>query len=570
MKMNKKGYIQIFYNKNKWNFVMTMIGTLVVSLLSVGLAVLLQKITDATMRGDIYDILNLLVSSCFFILLLLIGQLVVRYFKNRFLTRAVVQYREKVFEDIMNKNINAFSTENTSDYISALTNDVTSIENNYVAVLFELITYIVYFVGAFICMLFYSVPMTIFVIIVSFIPIVISVLFGNRIEIAEEKLSDQNASYVNTIQDMLHGFTVLKSFRAESHFLKNYNITNNDVAIAKYNRDMMAELIGILSQTIGGAVQLGVFLFGAFLAVNDKMTAGAVIAFVQLMNYILSPIEKIPQILSTRKAAEKLIDKMVNLLEKNAVEDGEVEIDRINKKLKLENISFGYEEKNIIQNISIIFEQGKSYAIVGASGSGKTTLLNLLCGRIDSYSGKISADDIDLKRIQKKCLFDMFSTIEQKVYIFDDTIYNNISLYQPMDRNIVDEVICKTNLSKLVLERGADYKCGENGSKLSGGEKQRISIARSMLRNASVFLMDEATSALDNENASQITEEILSIEDVTKIVVTHKLSSNLLNKFDEIIVLQNGKIKEQGTFRELMDKKEYFYAMFTLEQSAVS
>lgn len=126
--------------------------------------------------------------------------------------------------------------------------------------------------------------------------------------------------------------------------------------------------------------------------------------------------------------------------------------------------------------------------------------------------------------------------------------------------------MCKSNLSQLVLDRGEDYNCGENGNKLSGGEKQRISIARSMLRNASVFLLDEATSALDNENSCQIIEEILGIDHTIKIVVTHKLSFALLNKFDEIIVLKNGKVIEQGSFEELMDKKEYFYAMFTLEQ----
>lgn len=568
--MNKKVFTQTFYHKNKFNFVMAMAATLLVSSLTVALAVLLQQITDAAMGGTVSDILDLLWKSVLYLLVLLVGQLVLRYFKNRFLTRAVVQYREKVFASIMDKNITAFSEENTSDYISGLTNDVKTIEDNYVESVFNLITYAVYFVGAFLCMLLYNIPMTIFVLFVSFVPILVSVLFGNKLQKAEETLSNKNADYVNTIQDMLQGFTVLKSFRAETHFLKNYNISNQEAADAKYNRNMTGEMIGILSGVIGGAVQIGVFLFGAYLAVKGKMTAGAVIAFVQLMNYVLSPIEKIPQLLSTRKAAEKLIEKMAGLLDKNAVEDGTKEIESIKEKLVLEDISFKYEEENILHDINLQFEQGKSYAVVGASGSGKSTLLNLLSGRMDDYTGTIMADDMDLKTIQKKCIFDVFSMIEQKVYIFDDTISNNITLYQSMKEDKVKEAIKKANLSNLISERGADYKCGENGSKLSGGEKQRISIARSMLKKASVFLLDEATSALDTENAGKITEEILSLKDVIKIVVTHKLSANLLNQFDEIIVLQNGTVKEKGNFKELMEKKEYFYAMFTLENSAES
>ena len=565
--MNKKSYIQTFYRKNKINLIMAVIGTLGGSFLSVGIAVLLQKITDVALGGSLDDILDIIIGSSLFILLLLIFLLLTRYFKNVFLKKAVVQYRERIFEKIMDKNINAFSSENTADYISALTNDVTSIVDNYLAVWFDLITYIVYFCGSIICMLFYSMPMTIFVIIVSCIPILTSVFFGSKMEAKEQMLSDKNSEYVNVIQNMLCGFTVLKGFHAEKHFLKNYNKSNESLGRVKYDRDMTAELLGTVSQILGGTIQISVFLFGAYLAIKEKMTAVAVIAFVQLMNYVLSPVEKIPQILAGRQAAEDLIRKVSDLLEKNVFEDGAVEHKRMQTELCLENVSFKYEDAVIIDNMNLKLLQGKSYAIVGASGSGKTTLLNLLSGRLHNYSGKILIDGIELNHIQRKCVFDIFSIIEQNVYMFDDTIYNNISLYQDVDKNKLNEVIQKANLMRIIEEKGADYQCGENGNKLSGGEKQRISIARSMLRNMSVFLMDEATSALDNDNAIHITEEILSVDDVTKIVVTHKLTESILDKFDEIIVLQNGKVKEHGSFKELMAKKDYFYAMFTLEQS---
>ena len=218
----------------------------------------------------------------------------------------------------------------------------------------------------------------------------------------------------------------------------------------------------------------------------------------------------------------------------------------------------------MLNGISHRFEKNKSYAIVGTSGSGKTTLINLLLGKYNDYSGSIHYNNIDLKEISIDSLFEISSFVEQNVFVFDDSIINNITMYSSVDEELLNDAIKKSGLAKLIDEKGKDYRCGENGCNLSGGEKQRISIARALVKKSQLLLLDEATSALDNETSSSITNNLLAIDNTTNIMITHRLDEDILNKFDEIIVIKNGNIVEYGTYKELMDNNGTFKSLVEL------
>lgn len=212
------------------------------------------------------------------------------------------------------------------------------------------------------------------------------------------------------------------------------------------------------------------------------------------------------------------------------------------------------------------FEAGKSYALVGGSGSGKSTLLNLLMGSYDSYDGRIDYDGKELKQLNLDSLYDLMSIIQQNVFVFDSNIQNNITMFKDFDQKRIQAAAEKAGLANLIEQKGFQYACGENGNGLSGGERQRISIARCLLKGSSVMLVDEATAALDANTAVAITNSILEIEDLTRIIVTHRLEETLLKKYDKIFVLQNGSLTEQGTFEELMNEKGYFYSLYMVSQ----
>ena len=216
------------------------------------------------------------------------------------------------------------------------------------------------------------------------------------------------------------------------------------------------------------------------------------------------------------------------------------------------------------QDVDYKFEKNKSYAIVGTSGSGKTTLINLLLGKYNNYSGDIYYNNADLKNISLDSLFEIASFVEQNVFVFDDSIINNITMYSNIDEELLKEAINKSGLAKLIDEKGPDYRCGENGCNLSGGEKQRISIARALVKKSQLLLLDEATSALDNETSSSITNNLLRINNTTKIMITHRLDEEILNQFDEIVVMKNGQIVEFGTYKDLMKNNGTFKSLVEL------
>lgn len=275
-----------------------------------------------------------------------------------------------------------------------------------------------------------------------------------------------------------------------------------------------------------------------------------------------------PELWANRKASLALIDKLAAALQDSRREEGAEIPCRLEDGIELRNVTFSYEPgKQVLHGVSARFAAGKSYAIVGGSGSGKSTLLNLLMASHSGYGGDICFDGAELRGIRAESLYDLVSIVQQNVFIFNSSVRDNITMFREFDKAEVDEAIRLSGLSELIAARGEDYLCGENGSGLSGGEKQRISIARSLLRKTPVLLMDEATAALDAETAYYITSSILQLDGLTRIVVTHALDETLLRRYDRIFTLKNGRLIESGTFDELMAKKEYFYSLFTVSQS---
>lgn len=283
------------------------------------------------------------------------------------------------------------------------------------------------------------------------------------------------------------------------------------------------------------------------------------------MSFVVDPIGSVPPILANRRAAVALIDKLADAVGKNVRESGEQMDPVLRDGITIDHLTYGYHESApVLNDVSVRFEAGKSYAIVGTSGSGKSTLVNLLMGSSNDYQGSIRFDQRELRSIATESLYGLVSVVQQNVFIFDDTIRNNITMFRHFDEKLVQQATEKAGLTPLLAERGEDYICGENGSGLSGGERQRISIARCLLRQTPVLLIDEATAALDAATAYSVSAAILAIEGLTRIVVTHRLEEPLLRKYDEILVLKNGEICERGSFDALMARREQFYSLFNV------
>lgn len=560
---------QQFYRNNHLAFIGAAFASVMMGIVNLLLSGLMKELFDTISGTEGCIPLNqLLLAAVGLMLLIVLIQCINYHSKPRFMKRAMLQYKNFIFEQLTRKNISAFQEEATASYISALSNDANSIEQNFLDNQFTLISQLITACGAFVMMLLYSPILTLAAVIVSILPVMASMLAGNHLETAERQVSKQNESFIATLTDSLTGFSVIKSFQAEHAITKLFQTSNASVEQAKCKRRKTACIISTIGAVAGAMAQFGVFIAGAYLALAGKgVSSGIVIAFVNLMNFVIQPIAEVPQILANQKAAKALIDKLATALEDNIRDHGRPISNTSTPKIHVRNLSFAYKESEpVLHNMDLQFEAGKSYAIVGASGSGKSTLLHLLMASHDDYTGSISLDETELRDISSQSLYDVISIIQQNVFVFNASIRDNITMFRDFPKAEVDQAIRLSGLSDLIAERGEDYLCGENGKGLSGGEKQRISIARSLLKHSRILLVDEATAALDAQTASQVSNAILDLEGLTRIVVTHALDAALLKRYDCILTLKNGRITETGSFDALMEQKGYFYSLFTVSQ----
>ena len=485
-----------------------------------------------------------------------------------YIESAMLQYKNFAFRKLTEKGISSFRDESTATYLSALTNDSTSIETDYLGQQMALISKVFTFAGALVMMLWYSPLLTAIAAGVTILPLIASLLTGSRIEAAERRVSDRNRSFTAALSDCLAGFSVVKSFKAEKEIFKLFAENNRALEGEKFSKRRIKTIVGMIGSVTGIIAQLGVFLIGSYFALSGYgLTPGVVIIFVNLMNFMISPIAELPGLLASRKAARGLIDKLATALESNPVSEGTSELTHLASGIRLENVSFGYDDsKEVLHGISAFFDAGKAYAVVGASGSGKSTMLNLLTAAAGNYRGNILIDDTELRSIASESLYELISVIQQNVFIFNASIRDNVTMFRSFPEQEIEDAISHAHLNALIAERGDGYLCGENGKGLSGGEKQRISIARSLLKKSSVLLADEATASLDAQTAHQVASDILDLDGITRIVVTHGLEESLLRRYDGIVVLKDGRIEESGSFDELMERKGYFHALFTVSQ----
>ena len=557
-----------FFVKNKGRLAVAALASVLGGTIGLMASWILKTLTDTISgaEGALSLVQNLQVVGVFFVMAI-VTFVMELHSQPAFIRKGMSQYKNFAFQKLTEKHITSFRDESTAAYLSALTNDAGSIEANYLSQLTKIFNLTVMFFGSIGMMVWYSPILTAVAVGVTILPLMASILTGSRLSAAEKRVSDRNKTFTATLADCLGGFAVVKSFKAEREMLRLFAEKNRELEGEKYKRRKIQTVVGMIGTLTGMLAQFGVFIAGAYLAIKGRsITAGTVVMFVNLMNFMIQPVSELPGLLAGRKAALGLVKKLAEDLTDNTEAEGTETVTGLKQGIELSDVSFSYDEKEILHDVSLSLKAGRAYAIVGASGSGKSTLLNLLMAPGLAYNGKVLYDGVDIRDIRSESLYELISVIQQNVFVFSASIRDNVTMFRDFPKEEMERAIQLAHLDTLLAERGDDYLCGENGCNLSGGEKQRISIARSLLKKSSVLLADEATAALDRETAWQVSSDILDLQGITRVVVTHSLEESLLKRYDGILVLRDGRIAETGTFDELMAARGYFYALYTVAQ----
>ena len=529
---------------------------------------LVKVIIDDVLKGHKYSILNM-------VLLGLLGITIFRaifgYFKEFLcdvLSYKVAQaLKQDLFDHIQKLPFSYFDNMNTGELMSRIGEDV---DNVWRAISFGIrlfIENIMYFTMATAILFYLDYKLTLFCLItmppVGYLAIKLEKKFSKSFE----ELSDQAAVLNTTAQENIAGVRLVKAFAREKHeilkFLqlnkKNYdlNVAQSGI-IAKYfpKIEFFTNFPIVFMVTLGG-----------MLVVNKSMSIGTLVAFNGYIWSLIWPLRMIgwlTNMISQNNASCKKIFSILDI--EPAIKDSEcvVHKDSIEGYVEFQNVSFKYNEEYVLKNVSFKAKKNSVTAIMGATGSGKSSIVNLIGRYYDANEGRILVDNVDVKNLELKTLRSSVSNVSQDVFLFSDTILNNIS-FGRTDATL-DEVKEATALSCAKdfveeLEEGYETLIGERGLGLSGGQKQRLSIARALISKAPILILDDASSALDMETEYRLLKNLNeSLTSRTTFIIAHRISA--VKNADLILFLENGEIVEQGTHEELLCKKGQYYNVY--------
>ena len=486
--------------------------------------------------------------------------------RNKLVKQIMSRYKNKVFQSILDSDYRDFSKEKSGKFISVLTENMKKIEQDYLHQYFNISKNLSLMIFSLLAMFIGNWYLTLLVIIASIIPMMISGFIGQKSAYLQKSAMIADQKYLAKVKDILAGFLVIKSFNVKEAIRQDYRNESEKLDEIYFMKGKFDVLANVISQLSGMIVFLVAFGGGMYLVFNGYTTIGSVTAIVQLVNFVVMPLNEVGIGMSKFREGQATLDafEVKDVIELQTGKTKEYFDDVIS----FSNIDFSYPntEEKIFNHLSLKIQKGEKIAIVGMSGSGKSTLLNLLLRFYDITSGHISIDNIDLQAISAESLYNLMTIVQQNVYIFDDTLRANITLNQFFTDEEIKQAVQQSGLESYVLENesGLQTLCGENGSNLSGGQKQRLSIARALIRKTPILLLDEATSSLDNQVTTEIEKSILDIQDLTALVVTHKLNENILKRYDRILFMKAGVIVEDGSFCDLMDRRGEFYKLFEL------
>ncbi|WP_195915341.1 ABC transporter ATP-binding protein [Streptococcus parasanguinis] len=486
--------------------------------------------------------------------------------KNKLVRQIMSRYKNKVFQSILDRDYKDFSKEKSGKFISVLTENMKKIEQDYLHQYFNISKNLSLMIFSLLAMFIGNWFLTLLVIIASIIPMMISGFIGQKSASLQNSAMIADQKYLAKVKDILAGFLVIKSFNVKEAICEDYSHESEKFDEINFIKGKFDVLANVISQLSGMIVFLVAFGGGMYFVFNGYTTIGSVTAIVQLVNFVVMPLNEIGMGMSKFREGQTTLNafEVKDVIELQTGETKEYFDDVIS----FSNIDFSYPnaEEKIFNHLSLKIKKGEKIAIVGMSGSGKSTLLNLLLRFYDVTSGHISIDNQDIQAISAESLYNLMTIVQQDVYIFDDTLRANITLNQSFTDEEIKQAVNQSGLESYVLENesGLQTLCGENGSNLSGGQKQRLSIARALIRKTPILLLDEATSSLDNRVTTEIENSILDIQDLTALVVTHKLNENILKRYDRILFMKAGVIVEDGSFSDLMYRRGEFYKLFEL------
>lgn len=485
----------------------------------------------------------------------------------------VTSIRKKIFDKMIQLPVGFFTNERKGDMLSRLTNDVNAVELSVISMMELLFSTPVTVLFYFTVLLFISPKLFLFLLVLLPIAGLIIGRISKSLKRSSMTTQERLANILSVAEETLSGLRIVKSFRAERNRVETFDMENEHVRTLNNHIASRRELASPMSEFLGIFILSIIIWFGGKMALSqpEEIDPGLFIMFISLFYFLINPLKALSQIFYNLHQGQASLERIDKILQaENTIVDAPnaKAKEHFEHSIEFRNVSFGYDGNQVLHQINLRIPKGKTIALVGASGAGKSTLADLIPRFHDVTEGEILIDGENIKNHKLGDLRGLVGIVSQEPILFNDTIAKNISLGgNAEDRTKIEEAAKVANAYDFIMqkENGFDSNIGDRGSKLSGGEKQRLTIARAIYKNPPILILDEATSSLDTVSEKQVQEAIDHLmQNRTSIVIAHRLST--VQNADEIIVLEHGRIAERGAHASLMAAGGIYKKLVDIQQ----
>ncbi len=494
------------------------------------------------------------------------------YYLNPIRNNIINDMRTSMYKKILALPIGYFSDQRKGDIMSRLTNDLGEVEGSTVGVLETVFREPISILLFFIYLIMLSPQLTLFLIIFMPLSGLIIGRIGRSLKKQNTRVQEKLGTILSTIDETLGGIRIIKAFNAEKKQTDKFIQQNDDLLKIKNRANRRRDLASPVSEVLGVAAVVCVLWYGGRLVLrNTFLDPGDFLAYIAIFSQLIQPLKALSAASYNIKKGAASIERIEHLIKQDILikeKPNPLKLTHFNNSIQFKKVGFLYDDKTILDSVELTIEKGKTVALVGSSGAGKSTLVDLVPRFHDVGVGELLIDDINIKEYSLASIRNQMGIVTQEPILFNDTIANNIALGMddPTEEQIINAAkIANAHNFILQKEDGYQTNIGDRGNKLSGGEKQRITIARAVLKNPPILILDEATSSLDTESERLVQDAINNLmKNRTSIVIAHRLST--IRHADEIIVLQQGKIVERGTHNSLLEKNGFYKRLVDMQE----
>lgn len=541
-------YVFKLVKSYKKEFVLVVLASIFSLICNLAFAYISKELINAAVGKTNFNIWVIVIAVIIISVINPFGTYLVNKSSYNFAKSFMIDYRKSIIDSYVLNEGEMLS----SDFLNTANQTTTKLKDMFVMPFLKNIRYAILFIGASIYLLYINKIIFLIIVVCSVLPLIIPQIFNKKNQKLRMDSIGENEEFIAKSKEITDGFETIKSFGIEDKIINLFEKLNktNQKKLFLANRfnvfhmafSIFISMLGIISALVTAT----------YLSSKGLITAGEIGAIIQLSNYIVDPVTTIPANIISIKSVELEMKRIDKIIAKKNTNSKELEKFKLDNQISIKNLSFKYGDNEVLKGISLDLEKGKKYAIVGESGSGKSTLANILLRRLEYENGSVKFDDTELKRIDEDDFYSNISLVSQNVFLFNDTLKNNVCLYNDYSQSDFERSIEKSKLNSVIedLEEKENTVLGEYGTSLSGGEKQRVSISRALIKNSSFVIMDEATSSLDIKTARAIENTLLSLNQ-TVLVITHRIDESILKKYDKIFLLEDGRITQSGDYSDI-------------------